>query len=197
MEFPLAPGLPATIREIVHTMLHLVRPAPLLLVIAGLCPLPGHAELRPSAVPGGVVALTVAPANTPRPVVRFGGRPVLLQHGAEEFRRQQIEVDFALPVHLEIHPVVLLQHGFIEEAGVTGMDNVDGQVVAGTSGREGVVWNPATGEQQAAVDLASAAEVDAAVAVAKAAIDGRCGPGESVAAYVELLGEVQDRKSVV
>ncbi|WP_374498570.1 peptidoglycan DD-metalloendopeptidase family protein [Zoogloea sp.] len=64
-------------------MLHLVRPAPLLLVIAGLCPLPGHAELRPSAVPGGVVALTVAPANTPRPVVRFGGRPVLLQHGAE------------------------------------------------------------------------------------------------------------------
>jgi len=33
----------------------------------------------------------------------------------------------------------------------------------------------------------------AAVAVAKAAIDGRCGPGESVAAYVELLGEVQRR----
>jgi len=38
-------------------MLHLVRPAPLLLVIAGLCPLPGHAELRPSAVPGGVVRM--------------------------------------------------------------------------------------------------------------------------------------------
>jgi malonate-semialdehyde dehydrogenase (acetylating)/methylmalonate-semialdehyde dehydrogenase len=46
---------------------------------------------------------------------------------------------------------------------------IDGQVVAGTSGRQGPVWNPATGEQQAAVDLASAAEVDAAVAVAKAA----------------------------
>ena len=47
---------------------------------------------------------------------------------------------------------------------------IDGKVVAGTSGREGVVWNPATGEQQAAVDLASAAELDAAVAVAKAAL---------------------------
>ncbi|HWJ97677.1 MAG TPA: aldehyde dehydrogenase family protein, partial [Acidimicrobiales bacterium] len=46
---------------------------------------------------------------------------------------------------------------------------IDGRVVAGTSGREGVVWNPATGEQQAAVDLASAAELDAAVAAAKAA----------------------------
>jgi malonate-semialdehyde dehydrogenase (acetylating)/methylmalonate-semialdehyde dehydrogenase len=49
---------------------------------------------------------------------------------------------------------------------------IDGQVVAGTSGREGIVWDPATGEQQAAVDLASAAEVDAAVAVAKAAAVG-------------------------
>jgi malonate-semialdehyde dehydrogenase (acetylating)/methylmalonate-semialdehyde dehydrogenase len=46
---------------------------------------------------------------------------------------------------------------------------IDGQVVPGTSGRQGPVWNPATGEQQAAVDLASAAEVNAAVAVAKAA----------------------------
>ena len=36
---------------------------------------------------------------------------------------------------------------------------IDGKVVDGTSGRSGVVWNPATGEQQAAVDLASAAEV--------------------------------------
>ncbi len=46
---------------------------------------------------------------------------------------------------------------------------VDGKVLAGTSGRTGVIWNPATGEQAAAVDLASAAEVDHAVAVAKAA----------------------------
>jgi malonate-semialdehyde dehydrogenase (acetylating) / methylmalonate-semialdehyde dehydrogenase len=46
---------------------------------------------------------------------------------------------------------------------------IDGKVVDGTSGRSAVVFDPATGLQQAAVDLASAAEVDAAVAVAKAA----------------------------
>jgi malonate-semialdehyde dehydrogenase (acetylating) / methylmalonate-semialdehyde dehydrogenase len=46
---------------------------------------------------------------------------------------------------------------------------IDGRVVEGTSGRTGVVWNPATGEQQAEVDLASTEELDAAVAVAKAA----------------------------
>ncbi len=46
---------------------------------------------------------------------------------------------------------------------------IDGKVVAGTSGRTGVVWNPATGEQQSEVDFASAAELDQAVAVAKAA----------------------------
>lgn len=41
--------------------------------------------------------------------------------------------------------------------------------VAGTSGRTGKVFNPATGEQQAEVDLASSAEVDAVVASSKAA----------------------------
>jgi malonate-semialdehyde dehydrogenase (acetylating) / methylmalonate-semialdehyde dehydrogenase len=46
---------------------------------------------------------------------------------------------------------------------------IDGKVVQGTSERAGVVWNPATGVQSGAVDLASAAEVGAAVAVAKAA----------------------------
>jgi malonate-semialdehyde dehydrogenase (acetylating)/methylmalonate-semialdehyde dehydrogenase len=46
---------------------------------------------------------------------------------------------------------------------------IDGKVVLGTSGRSGVVFNPATGEQASAVDLASAAEVSAAIAVAKAA----------------------------
>ena len=46
---------------------------------------------------------------------------------------------------------------------------IDGKVVAGTSGRTGVVWDPATGEQQADVDFASVAEMDAAIAVAKAA----------------------------
>ena len=46
---------------------------------------------------------------------------------------------------------------------------IDGKVVEGTSGRSGVIWQPATGEQAASVDLASTAEVSAAVAVAKAA----------------------------
>ncbi|MCX6519349.1 MAG: CoA-acylating methylmalonate-semialdehyde dehydrogenase [Actinobacteria bacterium] len=46
---------------------------------------------------------------------------------------------------------------------------IDGKVVEGTSGRSGVVWNPATGEQAASVDLASADEVSAVIAVAKAA----------------------------
>ena len=40
---------------------------------------------------------------------------------------------------------------------------IDGRIVEGTSGRTGPVWNPATGAQQAEVDFASAAEVDAAV----------------------------------
>ena len=46
---------------------------------------------------------------------------------------------------------------------------IDGKVVPGTSGRSGTVYNPATGEQAATVDFASVAEVDAAVAAAKAA----------------------------
>jgi malonate-semialdehyde dehydrogenase (acetylating)/methylmalonate-semialdehyde dehydrogenase len=46
---------------------------------------------------------------------------------------------------------------------------VDGKVLEGVSGRSGVVWDPATGVQQAAVDLASTAEVDHVIGVAKAA----------------------------
>lgn len=46
---------------------------------------------------------------------------------------------------------------------------IDGQVVVSTSGRTGPVFNPATGEQTGQVALASVAEVDAAVAAAKAA----------------------------
>jgi malonate-semialdehyde dehydrogenase (acetylating)/methylmalonate-semialdehyde dehydrogenase len=46
---------------------------------------------------------------------------------------------------------------------------IDGAVVAGTSGRTSPVFNPATGLQSADLDLASAAEVDRAVASAKAA----------------------------
>lgn len=40
---------------------------------------------------------------------------------------------------------------------------IDGRVTAGQSGRVGPVYNPATGEQTAEVDFASAAEVDAAI----------------------------------
>ena len=46
---------------------------------------------------------------------------------------------------------------------------IDGKVVDSDSGRWGVVYDPATGEQSGAVDMATPAEVDAAVAAAKAA----------------------------
>ena len=46
---------------------------------------------------------------------------------------------------------------------------IDGKVVESTSGNSAPVFDPATGEQTGAVDLASTAEVDAAVAAAKAA----------------------------
>jgi malonate-semialdehyde dehydrogenase (acetylating)/methylmalonate-semialdehyde dehydrogenase len=46
---------------------------------------------------------------------------------------------------------------------------IAGEVVPGSSGRRGPVYNPATGELQAEVDFASAAEVDRAVAAAKEA----------------------------
>jgi malonate-semialdehyde dehydrogenase (acetylating)/methylmalonate-semialdehyde dehydrogenase len=46
---------------------------------------------------------------------------------------------------------------------------IDGKVVESTSGRSAPVYDPALGEQSGAVDLASVAEVDAAVASAHAA----------------------------
>jgi len=46
---------------------------------------------------------------------------------------------------------------------------IDGKVVESTSGNSAPVYDPATGEQTGAVGLASVAEVDAAVAAAKAA----------------------------
>jgi malonate-semialdehyde dehydrogenase (acetylating)/methylmalonate-semialdehyde dehydrogenase len=46
---------------------------------------------------------------------------------------------------------------------------VNNKVVRGTSGRTGKVFNPATGEQQAEVDLASIEEMDSVIAIAKAA----------------------------
>jgi malonate-semialdehyde dehydrogenase (acetylating)/methylmalonate-semialdehyde dehydrogenase len=49
---------------------------------------------------------------------------------------------------------------------------IDGKAVAGRSGRQAPVWNPATGEQQAEVPLADAGEVSAAVTAAAAAATG-------------------------
>jgi malonate-semialdehyde dehydrogenase (acetylating)/methylmalonate-semialdehyde dehydrogenase len=49
---------------------------------------------------------------------------------------------------------------------------IGGRRVAGTSGRRGPVYNPATGRVAREVDFASVAEVDAAVAAAKAAFPG-------------------------
>ncbi|MBI2777601.1 MAG: CoA-acylating methylmalonate-semialdehyde dehydrogenase [Chloroflexi bacterium] len=49
---------------------------------------------------------------------------------------------------------------------------IGGRLVAGTSGRRGPVYNPATGEIAREVDFASVEEVDAAVAAAKAAFPG-------------------------
>jgi malonate-semialdehyde dehydrogenase (acetylating)/methylmalonate-semialdehyde dehydrogenase len=49
---------------------------------------------------------------------------------------------------------------------------IGGKAVPGTSGRTGPVYNPALGEQKAEVDLATAEEVGAAVAAAKAALPG-------------------------
>ncbi|MFZ9629688.1 MAG: CoA-acylating methylmalonate-semialdehyde dehydrogenase [Ilumatobacteraceae bacterium] len=46
---------------------------------------------------------------------------------------------------------------------------IDGKVANSTSGRSGVIFDPATGEQQGSVGLASVDELDRAVAVAKAA----------------------------
>jgi malonate-semialdehyde dehydrogenase (acetylating)/methylmalonate-semialdehyde dehydrogenase len=48
---------------------------------------------------------------------------------------------------------------------------IDGALTPGTSARTSAVFNPATGEQTGDLDLASAAEVDAAVASAKAAAE--------------------------
>jgi malonate-semialdehyde dehydrogenase (acetylating)/methylmalonate-semialdehyde dehydrogenase len=48
---------------------------------------------------------------------------------------------------------------------------IGGERVAGTSGRSGPVYNPATGQQSGEVDLATVEEVDAAVQAAKTAFE--------------------------
>ena len=55
-------------------------------------------------------------------------------------------------------------------AGIRTVDHwIGGKPTASTSGRSGVVWDPATGEAQARVAFANIAEADHAVTVAKAA----------------------------
>jgi malonate-semialdehyde dehydrogenase (acetylating)/methylmalonate-semialdehyde dehydrogenase len=49
---------------------------------------------------------------------------------------------------------------------------IDGRTIEGGSGRSGVIFNPATGEQQGSVDFASVEEVDRAVAAARCAAPG-------------------------
>ena len=80
--------------------------------------------------------------------------------------------------------------------------HIDGATVAGTSGRAGPVFDPATGAQQAAVDLASAAEVDAAVASALAAFPAwRATPlgarAEVLFRFRHLLDERRDEVAAV
>ena len=55
---------------------------------------------------------------------------------------------------------------------MTDMHFIKGAAIAGASGRSQNVYNPATGAVASSVPLASATEVDAAVAVAKAALPG-------------------------
>ncbi len=52
---------------------------------------------------------------------------------------------------------------------------INGELVAGTSGETGHIFNPATGEQSGKVAFAKAAEVDKAVQAAKAAFPGWAG----------------------
>ena len=67
---------------------------------------------------------------------------------------------------------------------------VSGATLACQSGRTHPVFNPATGEQTAAVGLASVEEVDAAVASAKAAFEGW--RNTSLAARTKLLHSVRN-----
>ena len=62
---------------------------------------------------------------------------------------------------------------------------IDGSPVPGTSGRTAKVFNPATGRQSGAVDLASVEEVDRAVQSAKAAFASW--RGVSLAKRAELM----------
>ena len=59
-----------------------------------------------------------------------------------------------------------------EHTSVTRINHwIGGRAVAGTSGRTSPVYNPATGQQTGALDLATVEEVDQAVQAAKAAFE--------------------------
>jgi malonate-semialdehyde dehydrogenase (acetylating)/methylmalonate-semialdehyde dehydrogenase len=79
---------------------------------------------------------------------------------------------------------------------------IDGAIVPGSSGRSAPVYNPATGEQTATVDLASAAEVGTAVAAAKvAAAEWRSASlsrrSSVLFAFRELLHNHQDELAAI
>ena len=65
--------------DIVPPNRHFVPQVLLTAILLGFGPTLAQAQLRPEAVPGGVAEIAVAAAGAPRPEVRFGGRPVLLQ----------------------------------------------------------------------------------------------------------------------
>jgi malonate-semialdehyde dehydrogenase (acetylating)/methylmalonate-semialdehyde dehydrogenase len=67
---------------------------------------------------------------------------------------------------------------------------IDGASVEGASGRTGPVFNPATGLQTGAVDLATVAEVDVAVQAAKAAFSSW--RGVSLAKRAELMFNIRE-----
>ncbi|MEO1057232.1 MAG: CoA-acylating methylmalonate-semialdehyde dehydrogenase, partial [Actinomycetota bacterium] len=70
---------------------------------------------------------------------------------------------------------------------------IDGRVVESTSGNSAPVYDPATGEQTGAVDLASVDEVDAAVATARAAaVEWRATPLSRRAEVMFRLRELFD-----
>ncbi len=70
---------------------------------------------------------------------------------------------------------------------------IDGRVVESTSGNSAPVYDPATGEQSGAVDLASVDEVDAAVATARAAaVEWRATPLSRRAEVMFRLRELFD-----
>ncbi|MDA8034608.1 MAG: CoA-acylating methylmalonate-semialdehyde dehydrogenase [Actinomycetota bacterium] len=72
---------------------------------------------------------------------------------------------------------------------------IDGKPVAGSSGRQGPVFDPSTGQQQATVDLASADEVDAVVASARAAAGewGETAVGRRSQVLFELRNQLRSR----